>query len=63
MIELTGEGYGLAVRFDVLDGHEEAFDALTAETLGAICAEESGRLIRRVDSRCHAVCPSRLLRA
>jgi quinol monooxygenase YgiN len=36
--------YGLIVRFDLLDGHEKAFDALTAETVGTIRAEESGTL-------------------
>jgi quinol monooxygenase YgiN len=42
---MTADGYGLVVRFDVLDGHEEAFDALTAETLRVIRAEEPGTLI------------------
>jgi quinol monooxygenase YgiN len=43
--ELTADGYGLVVRFDLLDGHEDAFDALTAETLRAIRAEEPDTLI------------------
>jgi len=36
--------YGLIVRFDLLDGHEEAFDALTAETVATIGAGEPGTL-------------------
>lgn len=36
--------YGLIVRFELLDGHEEAFDVLTAETLATIRAEEPGTL-------------------
>ena len=37
--------YGLVVRFEVLDGHEEAFDALTAETVAEIEAQEPGTLV------------------
>lgn len=36
--------YGLVVRFELLDGHDEAFDALTAETVAMIRAEEPGTL-------------------
>ncbi|HZQ78109.1 MAG TPA: antibiotic biosynthesis monooxygenase [Acidimicrobiia bacterium] len=36
--------YGLVVRFEVLDGHEEAFDTLTAETVAEIEAQEPGTL-------------------
>lgn len=45
MSELTRGCYGLLVRFDVIEGHEEAFDALTAETLRAIRVDEPGTLI------------------
>jgi quinol monooxygenase YgiN len=34
--------FALAVRFELSDGHEEAFDRLVAETLGRIEAEEPG---------------------
>jgi quinol monooxygenase YgiN len=37
--------YGLVVRFELLDSHEEAFDALTAETLAAIRTAEAGTLV------------------
>jgi quinol monooxygenase YgiN len=36
--------YGLLVRFEVLSGHEEAFDRLTAETLVATRSSEIGTL-------------------
>lgn len=32
--------YGLVVRFELLDGHEDAFDALAAETVALIRTEE-----------------------
>jgi quinol monooxygenase YgiN len=41
---LTG-GYGLVVRFNILAGHEEAFDALAEETVAAIRMSEPGTLI------------------
>lgn len=37
--------YGLVVRFELLDGHEDAFDALVAETLALIRAEEPGTVV------------------
>lgn len=37
--------YGLVVRFDLLDGHENAFDALTADTVALIRTEEPGTLV------------------
>jgi quinol monooxygenase YgiN len=43
--DVTTGGYGLVVRFDVLAGHEEAFDALVSETVERIRAEESGTLV------------------
>ena len=43
-MEQDANRYGLIVRFELLDGHEEAFDALTAETLTAIRAAEPGTL-------------------
>jgi quinol monooxygenase YgiN len=36
--------YGLVVRFELLEGHEEVFDTLTAETVARIRAEEPGTL-------------------
>jgi quinol monooxygenase YgiN len=36
--------FGLVVRFELLDGREEAFDELTAATLRAIRASEPGTL-------------------
>lgn len=45
MPDLTADGYGLVVRFDVLPGHEEAFDALVSETVERIRAEEQGTLV------------------
>lgn len=37
--------YGLVVRFELLEGQEEAFDALTAETLAAIRREEPATVV------------------
>lgn len=37
--------FGLVVRFELLDGHEEAFDTLTAETVASIRASEPGTLV------------------
>ncbi len=45
---MTGRASGpyvLVVRFELLDGHEEAFDALVARTVGGISSEEPGTLI------------------
>lgn len=36
--------YSLLVRFELQDGHEDPFDALTAETVAAIRSEEPGTL-------------------
>lgn len=36
--------YGLVVRFELRDGHEDAFDALTSETLASIRLAEPGTL-------------------
>jgi len=44
-MEQKSDRYGLVVRFEVLDGHEDSFDALTAETLDAIRREEPGTLV------------------
>lgn len=43
-MEQSSDPYGLVVRFELLDGHEDAFDALTAETVTAIRAEEPATL-------------------
>lgn len=43
-MEHESDRYGLIVRFELLDGHEEAFDALTAETVATIRAAEPGTL-------------------
>jgi len=45
VIDEAAHGYGLVVRFEVLAGHEEAFDALTAETVARIRSEEPGTLV------------------
>jgi quinol monooxygenase YgiN len=37
--------YGLVVRFELRDGHEAAFDRLTAQTVGQIEAHEPGTLL------------------
>lgn len=37
--------FGLIVRFELLHGHEEVFDALTAETVACIGAGEPGTLV------------------
>lgn len=42
---MTAGGYGLVVRFDVLAGHEEAFDSLVWETVEHIHADEPGTLV------------------
>ena len=44
MVDEIG-AFGLVVRFELLDGHEEAFDALTAETVASIRATEPGTLV------------------
>lgn len=44
MTEQAKYGVGLVVRFDLLDGHEGAFDALVAETVELIRSEEPGTL-------------------
>ena len=36
--------FGLVVRFELLEGHEEAFDGLVAETLPEIRAKEPGTI-------------------
>ncbi len=41
----SNSAYGLVVQFELIDGHEEAFDALTAETLAAIRTTEPGTLV------------------
>jgi quinol monooxygenase YgiN len=40
-----GDRFGLVVRFELLEGHGEAFDALTAETLASVRANEPGTLV------------------
>ena len=40
-----GYRFGLVVRFELLEGHGEAFDALTAETLASVRADEPGTLV------------------
>jgi quinol monooxygenase YgiN len=42
---LLSGGYGLVVRFNVRAGHEDAFDALTEETVAAIRMSEPGTLV------------------
>jgi quinol monooxygenase YgiN len=37
--------FALLVRFNILAGHEDAFDALVAETLAAIAAEEPDTIV------------------
>jgi len=37
--------FGLVVRFELREGHEEAFDRLVSETLGKIATEEAGTLL------------------
>lgn len=44
MTQQAGGGFGLVVRFDLLDGHERAFDALVVETVELIRSEEPGTL-------------------
>jgi quinol monooxygenase YgiN len=36
--------FGLVVRFELIEGHEEDFDVLTAETLASIRSSEPGTL-------------------
>jgi quinol monooxygenase YgiN len=38
-------GYGLVVRFTLRAGHEDAFDALTEQTVAAIRMSEPGTLV------------------
>ena len=40
-----GYRFGLVVRFELLQGHGEAFDELTAETLASVRANEPGTLV------------------
>lgn len=49
----ASEPYVLVVRFELLDGHEDAFDALVARTVGGISSEEPGSLLylTHVDTR------------
>ena len=42
---LMTSGYGLVVRFKLRAGHEDAFDALTEETVAAIRMSEPGTLV------------------
>jgi quinol monooxygenase YgiN len=43
---IAAEGlYGLVVRFELLDGHEQDFDALAAETLRCVRSAEPGTLV------------------
>lgn len=44
MVDVVG-AVGLVVRFELLDGHEETFDALTAETVATIRTSEPGTLV------------------
>jgi len=37
--------FALVVRFEVLDGHLDAFDALVSETLAGIAAHEPGTVV------------------
>ena len=41
---MTDTTFGLVVRFRLLEGHEDAFDALVAETVTAIRAHEDDTL-------------------
>lgn len=45
------DGFGLAVRFTLKPGHEEAFDRLASATLAGIRDEEPGTLVYA----CHTV--------
>ncbi|HEV8626732.1 MAG TPA: putative quinol monooxygenase [Acidimicrobiia bacterium] len=45
MIDEAAQSYGLVVRFEVLAGHEDAFDVLTAQTVARIRSEEPGTLV------------------
>jgi quinol monooxygenase YgiN len=42
---LLSGGYALVVRFNILAGHEEVFDALAEDTVAAIRMSEPGTLI------------------
>jgi quinol monooxygenase YgiN len=42
---LLSGGHGLVVRFNIRDGHEDAFDALAEETVAAIRMSEPGTLV------------------
>lgn len=42
---MAQDTYGLAVKFRLLQGHGAAFDALVAETVEVIHAEEPGTLV------------------
>lgn len=44
MVDEIG-AFGLVVRFELCDGHEDAFDALTTETVESIKASEPGTLV------------------
>lgn len=44
MVDEIG-AFGLIVRFELLDGHGDAFDALTTETVASIRASEPGTLV------------------
>ena len=45
MTGVLSGGYGLVVRFNLRAGHEDAFDALTEETVAAIRMSEPGTLV------------------
>jgi quinol monooxygenase YgiN len=42
---LLSGGYSLVVRFNLRAGHEDAFDALTEETVAAVRMSEPGTLV------------------
>jgi len=48
VLESDDAAYGLIVRFEVLDGHQEDFDGLTAETVAAIRVSEPGTMVYMV---------------
>ena len=45
MTGLLSGGYGLVVRFNLRAGHQDAFDALTEETVAAIRIAEPGTMV------------------
>lgn len=45
MSKATDALYGLVVRFELIEDHEDAFDALVAETLERIGSDEPGTLV------------------